>query len=116
MASTTYSLLDLELHKLISGQLRQDLLILDVYWRNITYRRGGLHFSSRFPAKWLKLDLSALKVSVATSGLSYRHLYEIPFFPSKQSLRIVSALLAKPYVTVHHGFDTKLLPGQNEEN
>ena len=56
-----------------------------------------------------------MNVSVATSGLHQRHLYEIPFFPSKQSLRIMSRLLAKSYVTVHHGFDTKLLPARTRK-
>ena len=60
--------------------------------------------------------MSAMDVSVATSGLPRRNLNEIPFFPSKQSLRVVGRLLERPYVTVHHGFDMKFLPGQDKEN
>ena len=56
-----------------------------------------------------------MNVSVATSGLPNRNPDEIPFFPSKQSLRGSSRLLAKPYVTVHHGFDLKFLPARTRK-
>ena len=57
-----------------------------------------------------RMGLSAMKVSAATSGLRLNDVDEIPFFPGKQSLRVIVPFLVKPYVTVHHGFDLKGLP------
>ena len=65
-----------------------------------------------FSREMIRLGLSAMKVSVTTSGLNDRNLDEIPFFPTKQSLRVVAPLLTKPYVTVHHGFDLLFLPAK----
>ena len=59
-----------------------------------------------------RLGLSAMKVSVETSGLHHRNPDEIPFFPSKHSLRVIASLLKNPYVTVHHGFDLLFLPAR----
>jgi SAM-dependent methyltransferase len=73
---------------------------------------GWPYFNFAFSRETARLGLSALDVSVETSGLPHRNLNEIPFFPSKQSLRVLARLLAKPYVTVHHGFDSKLLPAR----
>ncbi len=71
---------------------------------------GWPYFNSAFSRETARLGLSAMNVSLETSDLPRRNLNEIPFFPSKQSLRVLARLLAKPYVTVHHGFDSKLLP------
>ena len=65
-----------------------------------------------FSRDMTRLGLSAMKVSVTTSGLPHRNLNEIPFFPGKQSLRVIAPLLEKPYVTVHHGFDLLFLPAR----
>jgi SAM-dependent methyltransferase len=56
-----------------------------------------------------------MEVSVATSGLPHRNPNEIPFFPSKQSFLVIAELLAKPYVTVHHGFDVLFLPARTRK-
>jgi len=63
-----------------------------------------------FSRDMARLGLSAMNVSVTTSGLPHRNLNQIPFFPGKQSLRVIAPLLKKPYVTVHHGFDLLFLP------
>ena len=88
-----------------SFDLRQKL---DIYCLHSAWP----YFNSAFSRHAARLGLSAMEVSVATSGLPNRNLNEIPFFPSAQSLRIISKLLAKPYVTVHHGFDMKYLPAR----
>jgi ubiquinone/menaquinone biosynthesis C-methylase UbiE len=91
-----------------SSELRR---ILQKYYLS----EGRPAFLLQLSREMARAGLSAMNVSVATSGLHQRHLYEIPFFPSKQSLRIMSRLLAKSYVTVHHGFDTKLLPARTRK-
>ena len=53
-----------------------------------------------------------MKVSIVTSGVRHRTPDSIPFFPGKESLRVVSELLMRPYITVHHGFDVDLLPAR----
>ena len=68
-----------------------------------------------FSRDMTRLGLSAMKVSVTTSGLPHRNLNQIPFFPGKQSLRIIAPTTEKPYVTVHHGFDLLFLPARTEE-
>jgi SAM-dependent methyltransferase len=73
---------------------------------------GWHKFNFAFSRDMARLGLSAMKVSVATSGLPHRNPGEIPFFPSKQSLRVVASLLKKRYVTVHHGFDLHFLPAR----
>ena len=73
---------------------------------------GWHKFNFAFSRDMTRLGLSAMKVSVATSGLPHRNPDEIPFFPSKQSLRVVASLLKKRYVTVHHGFDLLFLPAR----
>ena len=65
-----------------------------------------------FSREMTRLGLSAMKVSVKTSGLPLHNLDEIPFFPSKQSLVLIGPLLKKRYVTVHHGFDLLFLPAK----
>ena len=65
-----------------------------------------------FSREMIRLGLSAMNISVKTSGLPHRSSDEIPFFPTKQSLRVVARLLTKPYVTVHHGFDLLFLPAK----
>ena len=62
-----------------------------------------------------RLGLSAIKVSAETSGLHYRHPDTLPFFPGRQSARTIARLLTKPYVTVHHGFDTAFLPARTRQ-
>jgi ADP-heptose:LPS heptosyltransferase len=62
-----------------------------------------------------RLGLSAMNVSAATSGLRHHNLDGIPFFPSKQSLRLVVGLMRKPYLTVHHGFDLNYLPAKTRQ-
>ena len=62
-----------------------------------------------------RMGLSAIKVSVETSGLNYRNRETLPFFPGRQSTRTNTRLLTKPYVTVHHGFDTAFLPARTLE-
>ena len=76
---------------------------------------GWHKFNFAFSRDMTRLGLSAMKVSVATSGLPHRYLDEIPFFPSKQSLQVVASLLKKPYVTVHHGFDLLFLPARTRD-
>ncbi len=71
---------------------------------------NGYKLNFAFSREITQLGLSAMKVSVETSGLPHRNLGQIPFFPSKQSLKIIPSLLTKPYVTVHHGFDLLFLP------
>jgi SAM-dependent methyltransferase len=71
---------------------------------------SGYKLNLAFSREMTQLGLSAMKVSVETSGLPHRNLGQIPFFPGKQSLRIIISLLMKPYVTVHHGFDLLFLP------
>jgi SAM-dependent methyltransferase len=73
---------------------------------------GWHKFNFAFSRDMTRLGLSAMKVSVATSGLPHRNPDEIPFFPGKQSLRVIAPLLKKPYVTVHHGFDLLFLPAR----
>ena len=73
---------------------------------------GWHKFNFAFSRDMTRLGLSAMKVSVATSGLPHRNPDEIPFFLSKQSLRTVASLLKKNYVTVHHGFDLLFLPAR----
>jgi ADP-heptose:LPS heptosyltransferase/SAM-dependent methyltransferase len=74
------------------------------------FLHGWPKFNFALSRDMTRLGLSAMKVSVATSGLPYRNPDQIPFFPSKQSLRVVAGLLKKPYVTIHHGFDVEFLP------
>ena len=76
---------------------------------------GWPYFNFAFSRDVGRLGMSAMDVSVATSGLPRRNLNEIPFFPSKQSLRVVGRLLERPYVTVHHGFDMKFLPARTRK-
>jgi ADP-heptose:LPS heptosyltransferase len=52
-----------------------------------------------------RLGLSAMKVSVATSGLPHRNPDEYRFFPVNNRFESIAPLLKKRYVTVHHGFD-----------
>jgi len=89
--------------KLKSSSLRQ---AIDKY----RALHSGYKLNFAFSREMTQLGLSAMKVSVETSGLSHRNLAQIPFFPGKQSLRIIISLLKKPYVTVHHGFDLLFLP------
>jgi Glycosyltransferase family 9 (heptosyltransferase) len=69
-------------------------------------------FNFAFSRDSARFRLSAMKVSIATSGLRHDVLDEIPFFPSKRALRVVAGLLTKRYVTVHHGFDVNSLPAK----
>jgi SAM-dependent methyltransferase len=73
---------------------------------------GWHNLNFAFSRDMTRLGLSAMKVSVETSGLPHRNPDEIPFFLSKQSLRVVGSLLTKRYVTVHHGFDVLFLPAR----
>ena len=88
-----------------------DLKQLDKY----LFRWGWPYFNFAFSRDMARLGLSAMNVSAATSGLPHRHLEEIPFFPTHQSLRVIAGLMTKPYVTVHHGFDLKFLPAKTRE-
>jgi SAM-dependent methyltransferase len=76
---------------------------------------GWPYFNFAFSRDVGRLGMSAMDASVATSSLPRRNLNEIPFFPSKQSLRVVGRLLERPYVTVHHGFDMKFLPARTRK-
>jgi Glycosyltransferase family 9 (heptosyltransferase) len=91
-----------------SSDLRR---ILDKY----LFLWGWPSFNFAFSRDMARLGLSVMNVSSATSGLPHRHLDEIPFFPTNQSLRGIAGLLIKPYVTVHHGFDLKFLPIKTRE-
>ena len=76
---------------------------------------GRPTFFSALSRETARLGLSAMKVSVATSGLPYRNPRELPFFPGKQSFRVIEPLLRKRYVTVHHGFDSTFLPAKTRK-
>jgi Glycosyltransferase family 9 (heptosyltransferase) len=91
-----------------SSDLRR---ILDKY----LFLWGWPSFNFAFSRDMAQLGLSVMNVSSTTSGLPHRHLDEIPFFPTNQSLRGIARLLIKPYVTVHHGFDLKFLPIKTRE-
>ncbi len=86
-----------------SSSLRR---VLETYYLT----RGRPTFFFALSREMTRLGLSAMKVSVATSGLLYRNLDELPFFPSNKSLIAIEGLLRRPYVTVHHGFDSTFLP------
>jgi SAM-dependent methyltransferase len=94
---------DVQSIKASSSALRQ---VLEHY----CFLHGWPKFNFALSRDMARVGLSAMQVSIATSGLPYRNPDEIPFFPSKQSLRVVAGLLTKPYVTVHHGFDVEFLP------
>jgi ADP-heptose:LPS heptosyltransferase len=84
--------------------------------RKVMERYCFLHgwplFNSAFSRDAARLGLSAMNVSCATSGLHRRSLDKIPFFPGKQSLRVIAPFLTKSYVTIHHGFDLNCLPSK----
>ena len=82
---------------------------------NYSFLFGWPTFNFAFARDTIKLGLSAMKASVATSGLPHYNPDEIPFFPSKESFRAISGFLTKRYVTVHHGFDLKHLPAKTRE-
>ena len=82
---------------------------------NYSFLFGWPTFNFAFARDTIRLGMSAMKTSVATSGLPHRNPDEIPFFPGKQSLRAISGFLRKRYVTVHHGFDLKHLPARTRE-
>ncbi len=91
-----------------SSELRQ---MLDDYCVSL----GWPYLNFAFSRHAARLGLSAMDISVATSGLPRRNLGEIPFFLSKQSIQVMARFLAKPYVTVHHGFDMKFLPARTRK-
>jgi ADP-heptose:LPS heptosyltransferase len=64
--------------------------------------------NNTFSCEMARLGLRIHDVSTITSGQSARDSdpYGIPFFPTTKALRIVSAFLSMPYITVHNGFDT----------
>jgi hypothetical protein len=79
------------------------------------FRWGWPYFNFAFSRDTARLGLSAMNLSAATSGLPRPHLEEIPFFPTRQSIRVIAGLMTKRYVTVHHGFDLKFLPAKTRE-
>ena len=72
-------------------------------------------FFFAFSRDMARLGLSAMKVSVETSGLRHGNPDQIPFFPSKQSLRVIAWLLTRTYITIHHGFDVDFLPARTRK-
>jgi ADP-heptose:LPS heptosyltransferase/SAM-dependent methyltransferase len=80
-----------------SFELRQ---IIEKYCYSLMWPK----FNFALSRDMARLGLSVTNVSASTSGLPHRNPNEIPFFPSKESLRVIGGLLSKPYVTVHHGF------------
>jgi ADP-heptose:LPS heptosyltransferase/SAM-dependent methyltransferase len=80
-----------------SSELRQTL---EKYCYSLMWPK----FNFALSRDMTRLGLSVAKVTALTSGLPHRNQNEIPFFPSKESLRVIGGLLTKPYVTVHHGF------------
>jgi SAM-dependent methyltransferase len=82
---------------------------------NYSFMHGWPSFNFAFSRETIKLGLSVMKVSVATSGLPHRSPDEIPFFPSRRALRVVARLLTRRYVTVHHGFDLNYLPAKTRD-
>ena len=80
-----------------SFELRQ---IIEKYCYSLMWPK----FNFAFSRDMARLGLSVTNVSASTSGLPHGNPNEIPFFPSKESLRVIGGLLSKPYVTVHHGF------------
>jgi ADP-heptose:LPS heptosyltransferase len=82
--------------------------VLEKYF--LFYGRPTFFFS--LSREMTRLGLSAIQMSVATSGLHFRDPEELPFFLSKRALRVIAPLLKKPYITVHHGFDSTFLPAR----
>jgi ADP-heptose:LPS heptosyltransferase len=68
-----------------------------------------------FSREVCRLGLSALKISIATSGIIHGKSEVIPFFPQEKSLRVIAGLVTRPYVTIHHGFDVNSLPARTRE-
>jgi len=91
-----------------SSELRQTL---EKYCYSLMWPK----FNFALSRDMARLGLSVVRVTALTSGLPHRNKIEIPFFPSKESLRVIGGFLTKPYVTVHHGFhgyNPKFLPAK----
>ena len=103
----------------IAGETLDSIKSRSSSLRHIIDKYSSLHSGYKlnfaFSREITQLGLSAMKVSVETSGLPHRNPGQIPFFPTKQSLRIIPSLLKKPYVTVHHGFDLIFLPPRTRD-
>ena len=96
---------------LIESNPRELRQVLEKYRSQIVLPKFNYVFAP-FSREVARLGLSALKVSVTTSGLPHGDPGVIPFFPGKQSLRVIAGLLTYPYVTIHHGFDVEFLPAK----